>query len=219
MRGRPVSGVGEVSDPAMHPFWPFHPLSLSIAKGARVRRGQKDVQWRTTDFAYPTDRRAGREAYSLNGRVGDPMGKRSNFERRERDFYPTPRKAVLPLVPYLRRDRIRTFAEPCVGDGDLARALESHGFVCRYAGDIATGQDALASDGYGEIDAIITNPPFSLLVPMIQHFQEIAPTWLFGDLDWTANKYFAEFLRSTCSDIVPIGRLQLIPNSKCKSGK
>jgi hypothetical protein len=35
------------------------------------------------------------------------MGKRSNFERREADFYPTPRAAVLPLVPYLRG--IRTF--------------------------------------------------------------------------------------------------------------
>ena len=31
------------------------------------------------------------------------MGKRSNFERREADFYPTPRAAVVPLVPYLRR--------------------------------------------------------------------------------------------------------------------
>src|SRR3981189_1858036 len=29
------------------------------------------------------------------------MGKRSNFERREADFYPTPRAAVLPLIPHL----------------------------------------------------------------------------------------------------------------------
>ena len=33
---------------------------------------------------------------------GRLMGKRSNFERREADFYPTPRGAVLPLIPYLR---------------------------------------------------------------------------------------------------------------------
>jgi hypothetical protein len=32
------------------------------------------------------------------------MGKRSNFERREADFYPTPRAAVVPLIPYLSRD-------------------------------------------------------------------------------------------------------------------
>jgi hypothetical protein len=30
------------------------------------------------------------------------MGKRSNFERRERDFYPRPFEAVPPLIPYLR---------------------------------------------------------------------------------------------------------------------
>ena len=28
------------------------------------------------------------------------MGKRSDFERRERDFYPTPEEAVLPLLSY-----------------------------------------------------------------------------------------------------------------------
>ena len=53
------------------------------------------------------------------------MGKRSNFERREADFYPTPRPAVLPLIPYLRSGGIRTFAEPCAGDGALVRHLES----------------------------------------------------------------------------------------------
>ena len=31
------------------------------------------------------------------------MGKRSNFPRRERDFYPTPRAAVLPLIPLAAR--------------------------------------------------------------------------------------------------------------------
>jgi hypothetical protein len=28
------------------------------------------------------------------------MGKRSDYPRNERDFYPTPAKAVLPLIPY-----------------------------------------------------------------------------------------------------------------------
>ena len=87
------------------------------------------------------------------------MGKRSNFERREADFYPTPRAAVVPLIPYLRG--IRTFAEPCAGDGDLVRHLEAFGLRCVYAGDIRSGQDALALDYYGAVDAIITNPPWS----------------------------------------------------------
>jgi hypothetical protein len=53
------------------------------------------------------------------------MGKRSKFERREADFYPTPQAAVVPLIPYLRG--IRTFAEPCAGDGALMRHLEEFG--------------------------------------------------------------------------------------------
>jgi hypothetical protein len=55
------------------------------------------------------------------------MSKRSNFERREADFYPTPANAVLPLIPYLRVNGIQTFAEPCCGQGDLVRHLEIDG--------------------------------------------------------------------------------------------
>jgi len=58
------------------------------------------------------------------------MGKRTFFERREADFYPTPFKAVPPLIPYLRRDGIKTFAELCCGEGDLIRHLESFGLKC-----------------------------------------------------------------------------------------
>ena len=56
------------------------------------------------------------------------MGKRSSFERIPRDFYPTPIAAVPPLIPHL--SGIRTFAEPCCGDGALVRHLESFGLRC-----------------------------------------------------------------------------------------
>ena len=75
--------------------------------------------------------------------TGYLMGKRSSFERIPRDFYPTPRAAVLPLIPHLRG--VRSFAEPCCGDGALVRHLESFGLRCVYAGDIAAGQDALGA--------------------------------------------------------------------------
>ena len=66
------------------------------------------------------------------------MGKRSGFARLERDFYPTPFAAVPPLIPHLRG--IRTFAEPCAGDGALVRHLETFELRCVYAGDISTGR-------------------------------------------------------------------------------
>jgi hypothetical protein len=56
------------------------------------------------------------------------MGKRSNFERREADFYPTPRAAVVPLIPHLRG--ISSFAEPGAGDCALVRHLEEFGLPC-----------------------------------------------------------------------------------------
>ena len=87
------------------------------------------------------------------------MGKRSNFPKIPRDFVPTPLKAVEPLIPHLRG--IRTFAEPCCGDGRLVRHLESFGLRCTYAGDIHdTGQDALdlTPARINGADELISNP-------------------------------------------------------------
>jgi hypothetical protein len=69
---------------------------------------------------------------------------------------------VRPLIPHLHGSGTRTFAEPCAGDGDLIRHLESFRLRCVHSGDIATGQDALdlaPADINGA--PIITNPPFS----------------------------------------------------------
>jgi hypothetical protein len=141
------------------------------------------------------------------------MGKRSDFERREADFYQTPRAAVAPLIPNLRG--VRSFAEPCAGDGALVRHLESFGLRCVWQGDIRSGQDALAVDSYGAVDAIVTNPPYTreLMHRMIAHFSRIAPTWLLLESDWAQTKQASPFM-ATCSDIVAIGRVKWIEGSK-----
>src|SRR5262249_4185034 len=141
------------------------------------------------------------------------MGKRSNFERREADFYPTPLAAVVPLIPYLRG--IRSFAEPCAGDGDLVRHLEAFGLRCVYQGDVRAGRDALAVNSYGAAAVIITNPPYTrdLMHRLIEHFARIAPTWLLLELDWASTRQAAPFMPS-CSDIVAIGRVKWIEGSK-----
>ena len=76
------------------------------------------------------------------------MGKRSDFPHHEQHFYVTPLDAVVPLLPFLRG--VRTFAEPCCCDGALVNHLTSFGLQCVYAGDIATGQDALAIESFGD---------------------------------------------------------------------
>ena len=92
------------------------------------------------------------------------MGKRSNFERMERDFYPTPYEAVIPLLPYL--SPITMFCEPCAGNGVLIRHLENAGHFCVHARDIepmASGIDkADALDEYEFFGVcFITNPPWA----------------------------------------------------------
>ena len=129
------------------------------------------------------------------------MGKRSDFERKPRDFYPTPIEAVEPLISHLPREF--GFAEPCAGDGQLCRHLEYFGGICTWASDIEPQLQGIAKNDYTEIGAhevleskfIITNPPWDrkILHPMIEHFKSLIPTWLLFDADWMHT-------RKSCAD-------------------
>lgn len=152
------------------------------------------------------------------------MGKRSNFERIERDFYPTPREAVLPLSSYtLSLRQFDNYAEVCAGAGDLIKHLDSLGFNCRFASDIdpqeknIVKKDALdiSLEDLKDADCIITNPPWtrSVLHPMIDHFKRLKPTWLLFDAGWMFTKQAKEFL-PYCETILTVGRLKWIPDSK-----
>ena len=147
------------------------------------------------------------------------MGKRSDFERVEKDLYRTiDKRAVEALEPHLV---CQTFAEPCVGEGDLKRDLESWGYECTWESDLSTGRDALSLTGYEmSAECIITNPPWSrpILHKMIEHFVEIARcSWLLFDADWAHTKQSAPYMK-WCSDIVSVGRLIWIPGTTT-SGK
>jgi hypothetical protein len=140
------------------------------------------------------------------------MGKRSAFERRPGDAYPTPLEAVLPLAPHLRD--LRSFAEPCAGDGALVNHLESHGLKCVYRGDLATGQDAFAVPRFDGAP-VITNPAWrrDVLHPLIAHFLEAAPfSWLLLDAAWPHTRQSRDLIRR-CTTILPIGRVKWIPDS------
>lgn len=147
------------------------------------------------------------------------MGKRSNFERRERDFYPTPYEAVSPLIPFLPENS--KFLEPCAGNGALYKHLEKNGHNCVWASDIEPQADLVFKldafeIGYGEgFDFFITNPPWDrkILHPMIDHFRSLRPTWLLFDADWMHTKQASQYLEY-CSKIVSVGRVKWIPDSK-----
>lgn len=144
------------------------------------------------------------------------MGKRSNFERVARDFYPTPYEAVISLLPHL--DAGTRFDEPCAGDGALIAHLERHGHYCAGASDIEPRCDADAMDALTLRDCVgdffITNPPWDrkILHPLIAHLSAIAPTWLLFDADWMHTVQSSEFM-SSCRRIVSVGRVKWIPGS------
>lgn len=146
------------------------------------------------------------------------VGKRSNFERKPRDFYPTPIEALVPLLPHLPLGV--KFDEPCAGGGHLVQHLEHFGGRCSWASDVepqAAGVrrfDALALDKCRG-DVFLTNPPWDrkILHPLIEHLSEIAPTWLLFDADWLHTKQSSPFL-PRLKKVVSIGRVKWIPDSK-----
>lgn len=149
------------------------------------------------------------------------MGKRSDFERVPRDFYPTPREAVLPLIPHLPEGHF-WFDEPCAGNYALVQHLEiKTGGECRMACDVdpqhhfVVKADALSIPFAVKPDLIITNPPWDrkILHPMIEHFSDQAPTWLLFDADWMHTKQSVPFL-TRLRKLVSVGRVKWIPDSK-----
>lgn len=151
------------------------------------------------------------------------MGKRSNFVRRERDFYQTPREPVLPLLPHLLDSTM--FHEPCAGDGALVDILKAEGHVPCGKSDIEpmradVGRAEVASLERCDGDVFITNPPWPLkgqkgepTISIARHLSEIAPTWLLLSADFAHNVYFNK-LSDRCLKIVAVGRVKWIPDSK-----
>lgn len=89
------------------------------------------------------------------------------------------------------------FCEPCAGRGDLIWELEKHGALCRSAADlyaypdrderIVTGVDFLGIQRIPDgIDAVVTNPPFRSLVPVVKHALDIFPghVWILARHEW-----------------------------------
>ncbi|WNL50624.1 DNA methyltransferase [Ruegeria phage RpAliso] len=160
------------------------------------------------------------------------MGKRSDFERVERDYYQTPQAAVVPLIPFLPAERF-SFIEPCAGDGRLirhVRELTDRRAQCHMATDIqpdadwVSQKDALdmTPEDVSGIDMVITNPPWDrrkatgmILHRLIQHFAvdlEL-PTWFLFDSDWVQTVQARQFMPNLLAT-VSIGRVKWIEGSK-----
>lgn len=154
------------------------------------------------------------------------MGKRSDYARKPRDYYPTPLDAVKPLIPHLPESF--DFCEPCAGDGRLISHIESlSGGYCISAYDIEPQDDEIeeldaldiVEDDLQGASLIITNPPWDrtkasgyLLHAMIERFSDLRPTWLLFDADWQYTLQSSTLIQR-CEKIVAVGRVKWIENS------
>jgi hypothetical protein len=145
------------------------------------------------------------------------MGKRSSFERVERDFYPTPYAGVVPLIPHLMPGVF--YSEPCAGDGALIGHLSRFGVQCAEACDIEPLAEGIEVGDARNIrcriaDMYITNPPWQrdVLHPIIKNLSDHKPTWLLFDADWMHTRQSAAFM-SRLRKVVSVGRLKWIPDS------
>lgn len=159
------------------------------------------------------------------------MGKRSDFERVERDYYQTPFEACLPLFPFLPRRGRFTFAEPCAGDGRLVRHIRKgtdQRAQCLLASDIepdaewVVQKDALdiTEADLRDVDMVITNPPWDrsnksgkILHRLIDHYAALRPTWFLFDSDWLQTAQAGPFMDRLLAT-VSIGRVKWIEGSK-----
>lgn len=161
------------------------------------------------------------------------MGKYSDMERVTRDYYPTPIKAVMPLAPFMQN---KTYIEPCAGDGRLAE----HIFKLQPTSTLAEAYDIEPQEEtvlgvpihprdiveypieevFDVVDCFVTNPPWInnkesgyQLNTIIKQLSSILPTWLLLNGNYVFNKKSAECMRH-CTDVVPIGRVKWIEDSK-----
>lgn len=162
------------------------------------------------------------------------MGKRSNFERLERDYYTTPYEAVKPLFPFLPSTRFN-FAEPCAGDGRLVRHIREgtdRKAQCLMATDIEPDADwvkpfdalQMQDHDLDGVDLIITNPPWDrrpksgrILHRLIETFSALRPTWLLFDSDWVQTVQAKPYLDRMVAT-VSIGRVKWIEGTN-QTGK
>jgi hypothetical protein len=146
------------------------------------------------------------------------VGKRSDFQHRSDDAYPTPSSGVWPVIPLLKAEGVKRLAELCgPSNSVLVRTLNASGFEYVYTNDINHGGKCALSCSKAELNgaqAIVTNPPHTrpILHEMILHFSSILPTLLLIDSDWCQTQQSAPYMKH-CTTVLPIGRIKWIEGS------
>ena len=124
--------------------------------------------------------------------------------RRELDFYPTPKDVTIALMEFLNLEKTNIW-EPACGNGAMVKVLESYGHNVTGT-DITEGYDYLKINGTGLANVIITNPPFSLSDQFIEKALKEADIvcMLLKSQYWHAKKRRRLFINNLPSYILPL---------------
>jgi hypothetical protein len=135
-----------------------------------------------------------------------------NLKPRERDDWPTPWPAVVPLLPHLQPGT--KFIEPCAGAGDLVGHLERAGHKCVAAFDLPV--DARTASYAIDPDTIfITNVPWRRRFEpnrIIANLSDQRPLWALLYGDWLFTLHATPCL-PRLQAVAVIGRVKWVPNS------
>lgn len=135
-------------------------------------------------------------------------GKKEN--RRELDFYPTPKECTIALMDFLKLPSSNIW-EPACGDGAMATVIERYGHTV-YASDLRTdcgfgegGVDFLQKT-FSFCDAIITNPPFALSAAFIEKALIEAPivAMLLKSQYWHSKSRYDLFMSNPPAYVLPL---------------
>lgn len=163
------------------------------------------------------------------------MGKRSNFDRKDKDFYETwDRRACRQLVNEFSYGE--TYCDPCCGDGALIENLSNirPDVKCVWTNELYpenytlipnSTHDITARPIIGSFNKYVMNSPWKrhLLHAIIDRLMQDRPVWALIDSNWketiqqsVANKYNVKTvpaLLKNCVKIKSVGRLKWIRDS------
>jgi hypothetical protein len=136
-------------------------------------------------------------------------GKKEN--RRELDFYPTPKECTIALIEFLKLQHGCNIWEPACGQGAISEILKEYGYGV-YSSDLfdygygITGVDYLKVKPTHDFGAIITNPPFNLsslfILKALQEADVVA--MLLKSQYWHSKNRYNLFMDNPPSYVLPL---------------
>jgi hypothetical protein len=144
--------------------------------------------------------------------------RRPGLKPRERDDWPTPWLAVVPLLRHLQPGT--KFIEPCCGAGDLVQHLESAGHTCTAAFDLPTDARIARYDNVDRDAIFVTNVPWRRSFEpqrIIANLSDQRPLWALIYTDWLCTSRATPYLPRLRA-VAVIGRVKWLPNSKYSGG-